>query len=66
MSLELDRCPFCGGHGQLRKWNLLGRDTRWWFVECDDCGAMTYPFGHSIEMAVVKWNERPHKKRADQ
>lgn len=54
MSLELRRCPFCGGEAEIievKEWEQV------YYAECDDCHIRTV-LKYDREEAIADWNAR--------
>lgn len=49
------RCPFCGGHPEMRSEKFLGKT--YWQVKCPYCFAGTYS-EPTPEEAAEQWNQR--------
>lgn len=56
MLIEMDRCPFCGKHGQ-KELMCEAALPNFWHVVCHPCGA-TGPIAKTPDEAVALWNER--------
>ncbi len=55
-------CPFCGGDASLRVYEPPFTKSRYFYVQCDNCKAMTSPvqivdYRQAFE-AIGKWNRR--------
>ena len=55
---SIKRCPYCGGSGDVKAYNPTFTRDLYYYVMCEDCGAMTSPTAKSAEEAVKKWNRR--------
>ena len=55
-------CPFCGGDASLRLYEPPFTKSRYFYVQCDNCEAMTSPVQivdhRQICEAIEKWNRR--------
>lgn len=54
-SLELNPCPHCGCHGQLKYTCKSGGYNRRYYVECSECWTETHKHYSKAE-AVEEWN----------
>ncbi len=54
MSLELRRCPFCGGEAEVRE---VSEGEQVYYVECTECNIRT-PLNFDMEVPKAKWNAR--------
>lgn len=55
---SIERCPYCGGSGDVRAYNPTFTRDLYYYVVCEDCGAMTSPTAETAEEAVKRWNRR--------
>ena len=55
---KLKKCPFCGYEARVERWSLPQHHAPFFIVACRDCGAMTYPFSSTEEIAIERWNNR--------
>ena len=57
-------CPFCGGDASLRLYEPPFTKSRYFYVQCDSCKAMTSPVQivdhRQVREAIEKWNRRAH------
>ena len=54
MSLELKRCPFCGGEAEVRE---VSEGEQVYYAECTECNIRT-PLEYDRKMAKADWNAR--------
>lgn len=66
-----EKCPYCGGEANLKIYEPPFTKSRYYYVQCDRCGAMTSPVLISqdieaalkqLQEAIDKWNRRQEKK----
>lgn len=55
---SIERCPHCNGIGNVRAYDPPFTTGTYYYVVCEDCGAMTSPTAKTPAEAVVKWNRR--------
>lgn len=55
---SIERCPFCGGEGIVDCHSPLMRRSVYYFVRCDNCGALTWPWAETPAKAIEMWNRR--------
>lgn len=55
---SIERCPHCNGSGNVRAYDPPFTTGTYYYVVCEDCGAMTSPTAKTPAEAVVKWNRR--------
>lgn len=55
---SIERCPHCNGSGNVRAYDPPFTTGTYYYVVCEDCGAMTSPTSKTPAEAVVKWNRR--------
>lgn len=55
---SIERCPYCNGSGNVRAYDPPFTTDTYYYVVCEDCGAMTSPTAKTPAEAVVKWNRR--------
>lgn len=77
-NLILERCPFCGSDSISAKYNGSRYNRRYYFIECDICGARTRGEGikndiltdekewdnDALWKSVSCWNQRAVKTSA--
>ena len=56
MVIELDRCPYCGGEGELYVYSIGGK-RKLYLVRCEDCGNGTCADDDALTV-VKAWNAR--------
>ena len=54
MSLELKRCPFCGGEAEVRE---VSEGEQVYYAECTECNIRT-PLNYNRAVPKAKWNAR--------
>ena len=57
MVIELERCPYCGGEGELYVYSIGGK-KKLYLVRCEDCGNGTCADDDALTV-VKAWNARP-------
>lgn len=55
---SIERCPHCNGSGNVRAYDPPFTTDTYYYVVCEDCGAMTSPTAKTAAEAVKKWNRR--------
>lgn len=55
---SIERCPHCGGSGNVMAYGPSFTKDVYFYVVCEDCGAMSSPTAKTSEEAVEKWNRR--------
>ena len=55
---SIERCPHCNGSGNVRAYDPPFTTDAYYYVACEDCGAMTSPTAKTPAEAIVKWNRR--------
>ncbi len=55
---SIERCPHCNGSGNVRAYDPPFTKGTYYYVVCEDCGAMTSPTAKTPVEAVERWNRR--------
>lgn len=55
---SIERCPYCGGSGSVRAYAPPFLREVYYYVVCEDCGAMTSPTAKIPAEAIETWNRR--------
>lgn len=55
---SIERCPYCGGSGSVRAYSPPFLREVYYYVVCEDCGAMTSPTAKIPAEAIEMWNRR--------
>ena len=64
MIIELDRCPYCGGDGELYVYSI-GSKKKLYLVRCEDCGNGTCADDDALTV-VKAWNARADSPNPDE
>ena len=60
--IKLNPCPFCGSEKPIKD-HVEGIDGKFWWVNCEICGAATGLRGQVVA-AIKAWNLRVHEDEA--
>ena len=58
MIIELEKCPYCGGEGELYVYSIGGK-KKLYLVRCEECGNGTCADDDALTV-IKAWNARPN------
>ncbi|MBQ6971574.1 MAG: hypothetical protein IJP86_04380 [Synergistaceae bacterium] len=64
MIVKLERCPYCGGEGELYTYGIGGKSPRLYLVRCEKCGNGTCA-DEDATTVVKLWNTRADNNKLD-